>query len=305
MMRVTEAVARIFYFPLVRRCIHRLGLGRGMKRLYALVRCNGKILKLTLNGVEALLSVQTPRELCFAEGAVLFDERETLNAIQETLKPGDVFLDVGSNLGIFTIFGAKAVGTQGTVVACEPATSAFNRLQINTDLNQLNNVKLLKLALSDTRSMKNLFIGSDLNALGGTLAHLSDADGPSEDVRTVDYDSLVEDEGLPIPHVVKMDIEGHEYAALNGMKRTLSNPKCVALFCEIHSYALPSGVSLRDVLTLIESFGFECVSTRLRGTEHQVTAMKHATRSVIGQRHEADANAYVGSERHMQAFFRR
>jgi FkbM family methyltransferase len=303
-MRVTEAVARIFYRPLVRKCIHRLGLGRGMKRLYALVRGNGKILKLNLNGVEGLFSVQTPGELCFAEGSVLFNEREMLNAVQETLKPGDVFLDVGSNLGIFTIFGAKAVGPQGTVVACEPATSAFNRLQNNIDLNRLNNIKLLKLALSDTRSMKKLLI-DDLNALGGTLAHLSDADGPSEDVRTAEYDSLVEDEGLPIPRVVKMDIEGHEYTALKGMERTLSNPVCGALFCEIHPYALPGGVSFRDVVTLIESFGFDCVSTRMRGTEHQVTAMKHATRCVIGQRHEADANADVGSETPMQAFFRR
>jgi len=89
------------------------------------------------------------------------------------------------------------------------------------------------------------------------------------------------------------------------MERTLSNPVCGALFCEIHPYALPGGVSFRDVVTLIESFGFDCVSTRMRGTEHQVTAMKHATRCVIGQRHEADANADVGSETPMQAFFRR
>jgi len=275
-----------------------------MKRLYSLMRGSGKILKLKLNGVEGLFSVQTPGELCFAEGSVLFNEREMLNAVQETLKPGDVFLDVGSNLGIFTIFGAKAVGPQGTVIACEPSTSAFNRLQNNTELNQLNNVKLLKLALSDTRSMKKLLV-DDLNALGGTLMHLSGADGPSEDVRTVDYDSLIEDEGLPIPRVVKMDIEGHEYAALKGMERTLSNLVCGALFCEIHPYALPSGVSLRDVVTLIESFGFESVSTRLRGTEHQVTAFKHASRCVIGQRHGADANAEIGSERPKRAFFRR
>jgi len=262
-----------------------------MQSLYALVRGNGKTLKLKLNRVEGLFSAQTPLELRCVEGSVL-NESEMLNAIQEALKPGDVFLDVGSNLGIFTIFGAKAVGLQGMVVACEPGTSAFNRLQKNTELNQLNNVKLLKVALSDTRSIKKLSLG-DPGAFG-LMAHLSDADGPYEDVRTVDYDSLIEDEVLPIPRVVKMDVEGQEYAALKGMERTLSNPVCVALFCEIHPYALPSGVSQRDVMTLIESFGFECVSTRMRGREHQVTAMKHATRSVVGQRHGAGVNADVG-----------
>ena len=108
-------------------------------------------------------------------------------------------------------------------------------------------------------------------------------------MRTVDYYSLVEVEGLPIPRVVKMDVGGHEYAAMKGMIRTLSNPACIALFCEIHSYALPGGVSLRDVVTLIESLGFESVSTRTRGRKHKLTAMKSATRSVTGQAHHGDA----------------
>lgn len=278
MMRVTEAVTLISYSPGVRRCIHRLGLGRFMQRLYALARGNGKVLKLNLNGVEGLFSAQTPDELRCVEGAALLNEREMLSAIQETLKSGDVFLDVGSNLGIFTVFGGKAVGPQGTVVACEPEKNAHNRLQKNIELNQLTNARLLKCALSDRRSMKRLLLG-DPDALGNT-AHLSEADGPSEDVRTIDYDSLIEHEGLPIPRVVKMDIEGHEYTALQGMKGALSSPSCVALFCEIHPYALPSGVSVRDVVTLIESFGFESVSTRMRGEEHQVTAMKHATKGI-------------------------
>ena len=297
MIRASEAVTRIAHSPWVRRCVHRLGLTRSMQSLYALVRGNGKILKFKLNSVEGLFSAETPLELRIVEGALLY-EREMLTAIQETMKPGDVFLDVGSNLGIFTIFGAKAVGPQGTVVACEPGTSAFNRLQKNAELNQLNNVKLLKLALTDTRSMKKLSLGDPGDF--GEMAHLSEADGPTEDVRAVDYDSLavdydslVEDEGLPVPRVVKMDIEGHEYAALKGMARTLSNPECIALFCEIHPYALPRGVSPNDVVTLIESFDFESVSTRTRGPERQVTAMKHATRSVIGKRHEVDGDADV------------
>jgi len=252
-----------------------------MQRLYALARANGKVLKLNLDGVEALFSAQTPDELRCVEGAALLNEREMLTAIQKTLKPGDVFLDVGSSLGIFTVFGAKAVGPQGTVVACEPGTSSYSRLQMNIELNRLNNVTRLKLALSDRRSVRKLLLGES-----SSLSHLTDlpnVDGSSENVQTADYDSLVEEEGLPIPRVVKMDIEGHEYAALKGMERTLSSPLCVALFCEIHPYALPVGVSVGEVTALIESFGFDCVSTRARVGEYHVTAMKHTATSVIGQ----------------------
>jgi FkbM family methyltransferase len=242
-----------------------------MQKLYARVCRNAQILKLKLCGVEALFSAQTPIELRCVEGT-WFSEREMLNAVQERLNAGDTFLDVGSNLGIFTVFAAKAVGPQGTVVACEPETNAHNRLQRNIEINQLNNVRLLKLALSDRRSMKKLSLG-DAGAVVQS-AHLSDAEGPSEDVQTADYDSLIADEGLPIPRVVKMDIEGHEYAALQGMQGALSSPSCVALFCEVHPSALPNGISAEDVVKLIESFGFESISSRKRGAQFQVTATK-------------------------------
>ncbi|HXW14920.1 MAG TPA: FkbM family methyltransferase [Terriglobia bacterium] len=285
-MQVTEAIRRITYssWPgssVVRKCIYRFGLGRSAQWLYTLARCHGKTVKLELNGVEGWFSAQTPAELRNVEGYVLFYEHEMLSAIQEILKPGDVFLDVGSNRGIFTIFAAKAVGPHGMVVACEPATSAFNLLQRNTEINHLNNVKLMKLALSDARSVRNLVI-DDPTGLGLT-SHLSDADGHSEKVRTADYDSLVAEAGLPVPRVVKMDIEGHEYAALKGMGKTLSSSACVALFCEIHPYALTPGIFARDVEALIESFGFTSVSMKTRREERQVTAMKHATGTVIRQ----------------------
>lgn len=245
-----------------------------MQKLYALVSANAGVLKFNLNGVEGSFSAQTPVELRIVEGA-WFGEREMIGAVQETLNAGDTFLDVGSNLGIFTIFAAKAVGPQGRVIACEPETIAHNRLQRNIKINQLHNVRLLKLALSDKRSTRKLLLGDP----GGVSqsAHLSDADGPSEIVQAADYDSLVADEGFPIPRVVKMDIEGYEYVALQGMERALSSRLCVALFCEVHPYALPDGISIGDVVRMIESLGFESISMRERGPQVHVVAKKPTT----------------------------
>jgi len=286
-MQIPEFIARISYSRWVRESTRRLRLGRVMQRAYALARGNRHTLRLDLNGVEGLFSAETSAELRVVERSVLLSEHVILKTVQEALKPGDVFLDVGSNLGIFTIFGAKKVGPQGTVIACEPGADAFQRLEKNTRLNQLRNVRLMRVALSDTCSVKRLVVG-DAAGFGHT-AHLSDADGPFEEVQTVDYDSLVAHGGFPVPRVVKMDIEGHEYAALKGMQRTLSDPTCVALFCEVHPYALPSGVSVGDAVDLIRSFGFECAS-RMRDAEQQVTAMKHAVGNVIGQRRGSHAH---------------
>ena len=268
---VSETIRRISYSPWVGRLISRLRLRGFMQKLYALLRGNAGTVRFCLNGVEALFSARTPAELRCVEGA-WFSEHEAISAVQAALKAGDTFLDVGSNLGIFTIFAAKAVGPEGTVIACEPETIAHSRLQRNIEINQLHNVRLFKLALSDRRSRKNLLLG-DPEAVSQS-AHLSDDDGPSEMVEAADYDSLVANEGFPIPRVVKMDIEGHEYAALEGMARELSSPSCIALFCEIHPSALPAGVSTADVVRRIESLGFESASARKRGAQFQVVAKK-------------------------------
>ena len=289
-MQVNETIRRISYSPRIGRYVQRLGLRRFLQGLYAFLWQNDGLLKLNLNGVEALFSAQTPVELRCVEGT-WFTEREMLGAVQEHLNAGDTFLDVGSNLGIFTIFAAKTVGAQGIVIACEPETNAHDRLQKNIEINQLNNVKPLKLALSDRRSMKKLSLGDAWGV--PQSAHLSDADGPYEDVHTADYDSLVTNESMPIPRVVKMDIEGHEYVALQGMRETLSSPLCVALFCEVHPSALPEGISTEDVSALIKSFGFESISTKKRSDQFQLIAIKCLTGSTVEKGHEAGLNVSV------------
>jgi FkbM family methyltransferase len=242
-----------------------------MQRLYALLRGHHGVLKFRLHGVEACFSARTPVELRIVEAA-WFGEREMIEAVQKMLREGDTFLDVGSNLGIFTIYAAKAVGPQGMVIAFEPETMAYQRLQRNLEINSLKNVTAFKLALSDTRSMKNLVLGDS----GGVAqsAHISDGEGPGEKVQATDFDFLVEREGVSLPRVVKMDVEGHEYAALQGMKRTLSSSSCEGLFCEIHPYALPEGIKAADVMGIIESTGFEILSKRERGPQVHVIAKK-------------------------------
>jgi FkbM family methyltransferase len=281
-MRIAEKIRRISYSPLVGACIRRLGLRKITQRLYANLRGNPGAVKLSLNGIDVLFSARTPLELRCVEGA-WFSEREMLGALLTRLRPGDVFLDIGSNLGIFTILAAKAIGTEGTVIACEPETTPNGRLEKNIQLKQFGNIRVLKLALSDKCSNQRLLLG-DPGAVSQS-ARLSDADGPSEEVQTASYDSLVAQEGLPIPRVVKMDIEGHEYAALKGMAASLSDPLCVVLFCEIHPSALPDGATERDVLALIESFGFETISTKRRVAEYQVIAVKHTVEPSFDAKH--------------------
>jgi FkbM family methyltransferase len=198
-----------------------------------------------------------------------------LSGVLSRVQAGDVFLDVGSNLGLFTVFAAKAAGPGGTVVALEPETSAHNRLTENIRLNDLHNVKLFKLALSDVCATRKLILGDPSGV--SQSAHLADDGGPSEIVETVEYDWLAAKQSLPTPRVVKIDIEGHEFAALKGMRATLSNPSCAALFCEVHPPALPKGVTAEQVIELIQSFGFDSIRTKKRFAEFHIVATRQST----------------------------
>jgi FkbM family methyltransferase len=277
-MTIRDSITSISYDPRVRKYIQRLGmtglLQGAYRRLRAASGATGTV-RLSLDGIRCLFSVTTPDELRCIEGAVLIHEREMLSGLRAALKPGNVFLDVGSNVGVFTVLAAKVLGPMGTVIACEPGTQAFQELETNIALNELTNVKALKLALSDARSMKMLT--TNKSNCGNRLSELCGGDGQSEEVRTVDYDSLVEEDGLPVPQVVKIDVEGHEYSVLRGMRRTLSSPSCAALFCEIHPRMLPAGVSAQDVSDLLQSYGFKVLTLKVRGGEYHATALKKSS----------------------------
>lgn len=270
-MQIVELARRLSYSSYLGGSVRRLGLRPVFQHLYAAVRGNPGVQKISLSGMEAMFSSRTPLELRCVEGT-WFLERKMLDGVTSVLRAGDVFLDVGSNLGMFTVFAAKAVGSHGKVLAFEPESIAYRRLEENVRLNGLNNVTLFKVALSDGLAAKRLSLG-DPEAVSQS-AHLSNADGPSEVVSCSDFDSLTSSMLLPIPRVVKVDIEGHEFAALRGMRIALSNPICSFLFCEVHPNALPAEVSVDDVVGLIESFGFDSIQSEQRCAQIQIIAKK-------------------------------
>jgi FkbM family methyltransferase len=270
-MQIPEPIRRFTYSPVVAAGLRRLGLRKVLQSAYARLRGSPSLVTLSLQGFEGLFASRTPQELRCIEGT-WYAEKQLLSGVLASLRAGEVFMDVGSNLGLFSIFAAKAVGLEGTVVAFEPETAAYNRLVENVRLNGLQNVRIFKIALSDGPGKKKLALGDPEAATQS--AHLAEGDGPSEVVDSSDYDSLATKHSFPIPRAVKMDIEGHEFAALNGMRATLSSPSCVALFCEVHPLDLPKGIKVQDVVALVESFGFDSVRREDRGEQVHVMATK-------------------------------
>lgn len=160
-------------------------------------------------------------------------EPEVQATLATHLKPGDTFYDVGANVGLFTLIGARKVGESGRVVAFEPAPSTARLLQANLDLNGFAHVTVEQKAVADTPGTARFVVPHENQQ--GRLPQFERAFGPEGDAIEVEVTTLdaVIAEGAPPPTFIKMDIEGAEVAALAGMAETLRTHRPVVL-CEVH-----------------------------------------------------------------------
>ena len=163
------------------------------------------------------------------------------------LKDTDNVLDLGANVGTHTIWMSKIL-PQGKVFAFEPLSLTHSQLQLNVLSNGAGNVRLFKLAVSDSTgqyvSMEPIDYGSsDLN-VGATRVS---AGGSGDGTLTLRLDDL----GLPPIAFIKMDIQGSEYRALLGMEALLKRDRPL-VFVEIEEHHLRAcGTSSKQ---LIEHF---------------------------------------------------
>jgi FkbM family methyltransferase len=196
-----------------------------------------------------------------------------VEALEKTLRAGDVFYDVGSNAGQFLIPMAKIVGGFGHAIGFEAHPGNYVRLLTNVALNHLTNVHTFRLALSDAPGEVQMF-GERGTATIVPAAARYHQDRPTCAVPAMRGDDLRRSAGLPVPKAVKVDVEGAEFAVLSGLVETLSSPLCELLCCEVHPPLLPSGIPPARVLSLVRSLGFNQTETRPRGEEIHMIARR-------------------------------
>lgn len=150
-------------------------------------------------------------------GASLQDEKD-LQLIPMLINPGDIVLDIGANYGLYTRFFAQQVGKTGTVHSFEPVPDTFDVLKNNIDKAGLFQVKAHSLAISNktgsaTISVPNYPDGSE-NYYEATLQHAESGNGIL--IQTLRLDDWLS--SFSELHFIKLDVEGHEPPALEGMK---------------------------------------------------------------------------------------
>ena len=151
-----------------------------------------------------------------------YDERREADLLTRVLEPGEVFWDVGANLGYFTLLAATCLRNTGQVVAFEPGPRAFACLTENISLNPFSNVLTCRLAVTDQQGEAVLYHAPSSANGRANLYRPGPEQTESEKVSTVTLDGWRRQAGLAGPDFIKLDIEGAELAALTGAKETLA-----------------------------------------------------------------------------------
>jgi len=218
------------------------GFRRGLKRIYKLalgVQTGGRGLACTLPGGEAVRVLP--------EYAHLSWNPDEYRAFRDAVRPGATALDVGANLGAYSLLLGLWTGPEGRVFAFEPAASAFDGLTRHVQLNRLDAVvRPVASAVGDREATARLLVAG--TAGESRLAVDTDLQ-PAMSVAMTSIDAFCARHQLT-PDFIKVDVEGWELAVLRGARQTIKTrgPE-MALFVEMHPSIWPSlGISRDDIL---------------------------------------------------------
>lgn len=196
---------------------------------------------------------------------LLTKEPETLEWI-DAFDPGDVFWDVGANVGVYTLYAARA-GKAGRVLAFEPSAENYMLLNRNIGANHSDHVaQAYCLAFNDVDLVDSLYMQT--TEPGGALSSFAGAVGFDGTPFSAHFrqgmigfsiDSFIERFAPPFPNRLKIDVDGIEDRIVEGAAATLADPRLKSLSIELDD----ARVDYRDgVLALLETAGLRLLARR-------------------------------------------
>jgi len=177
--------------------------------------------------------------------------------IETSLKPGDTFIDVGANIGYYSLLASNLVGDSGCVVAIEASAPLFGRLGRNLSRNRASNVRAINFAVSDVRGVVSVYAAHDYNR--GKTSILPLEDFPLEgSVDCAPLPELLRPAEIEHARIIKIDVEGAEYAVVSGLRAMLeATQHDLEIVVEISPQRLAEiGKDARDIIGYFVDAGF-------------------------------------------------
>lgn len=179
--------------------------------------------------------------------------------LRRNLTPGDIFIDVGANVGYISAVAASCVGVSGEVHGFEPLMECYARLQKLCQLNPNFKFAFNNVALGETEG----FLPIRFNLQGDSRNATVVPGKPGAETRQIPVRRLDEyiKQNIPSPariKIIKIDVEGYEYVVLKGLERFLMLEKYKpTIVCEIKPWELANvGATLKQFEQYIKRFGY-------------------------------------------------
>lgn len=201
---------------------------------------------LSINDTEVIFSAPTRTAVNWNKKRFT-TEHDVIRELLEELEEDDIFYDIGANTGLYTLFAAHNCSE---VFAFEPYPANVSSLKENISRNNAYNVKICDIVLSDSNGYVS-FNQPQQDLIGyGSASIATDGTKATVKVAAKAGDNLISSENLPIPNVMKIDVEGSEPLVVDGLEQTLSDSTCRLVYCEVH-------ISETDQHPSIEDFNLE------------------------------------------------
>jgi len=186
-------------------------------------------------------------------------EPEVCHLMVRAVRPGDVAIDGGANIGFFTLLLSRLVGMEGHVIAIEPAAQNVAKLVENIKINGLHNIQFYKEALWSNNDEVDLWTGMDsgISSLKRSPDHMASTRMNGSVLRDFTKEC----------RLIKLDIEGSELAALMGGGQLIKPEKCPFVVCEMNPYCMQQfGYSIKDIRKFMHDRGYDLFLLRADGS---------------------------------------
>ncbi|MCS7311828.1 MAG: FkbM family methyltransferase [Acidobacteria bacterium] len=183
------------------------------------------------------------------------------------LQAGMTFIDVGANLGFYTLLASSLVGPKGKIVAFEPVPSVKKRLTLHVILNRCSNVSVEGTALGDIAGERDFFVVTDHTDISSLQPPDSRYNCKKIKVVTTTLDRYIKNNDIQAIGLIKVDVEGAELQVLRGSLGLLSRkPRPVWLIELIDANTLRFGYLAKEVVQFVKQKSFLWFSIDKRGT---------------------------------------
>lgn len=242
-------INKLLTYPARRRAAERMRIYERDKPKVADFELEGKSIRMHVMNAFEWMRVQS-----------FYEDQHIISAIKAHLPENGTFWDVGSSIGLYSNYLAKVVGNKGKVIAFEPEIRSREKLMANIALNNNNQIRICPVGLGKETATFKMILAEDASAGNHRLSDHVENGELTQEVQVYGADEYRQQENLPQPNVVKIDVEGFEEGVILGAKDTLSAPECKAVIVEVH-FAILSGKGDSDaprrIVDHLRAYGFK------------------------------------------------